>query len=153
MKVIFLDIDGVLNSWRWYKDQTLKGKHVSMLPDDQIDPKAVTRLNTIIERTGAKVVVSSTWRLNRTVAQLAEILGSKGFTGEVIGKTGRRGGPRPQRGDEIQDWLNENVGVERFVIIDDDSDMVHLMDRLVQTGMKKGLTQALAEEVVQKLSS
>jgi hypothetical protein len=152
MKVIFLDFDGVLNSWRWYKNLALAGRKPSMRPDDQIDPKAVSVLNTIIEKTGAKVVVSSTWRIARSVEQLQEILTKYGFAGQVIGKTPRLGGPRPQRGDEIQVWLDENPGVERFVIIDDDSDMVHLMNRLVRTDMKKGLTKAHAEEVVKLLS-
>jgi hypothetical protein len=156
MKILFLDIDGVLNSWRWYKSLALKGRQPSMMPDDQIDPKAVTRLNKVIERTGAKVVVSSTWRLMRTVTELQQVLNRFGFVGEVVGKTPRlhRDGDGNQlyRGHEIQQWLDENPGVELFAIVDDDSDMAHLMDRLVRTDMKKGLTPVHVEQLVTMLS-
>lgn len=148
MKLIFLDIDGVLNSWRFYKNNALKGKKPSMLPDDQIDPKAVGHLNEIIEATGALVVVSSTWRLNRTPKQLQEILNKFGFIGCIIGKTPSMHrdaeGKRLYRGDEIQYWLNDNkhIVVDSFVIIDDDSDMAHLIARLFKTDMKGGLKKS-----------
>jgi hypothetical protein len=46
------------------------------------------------------------------------------------------------RGEEIQAWLTENPDVTQFVILDDDSDMAHLIDHLVQTDHKVGLTAA-----------
>jgi Swiss Army Knife RNA repair-like protein len=52
MKAIFLDIDGVLNC--------KKTPNPRKLP--YIDPHLLKHLETVLERTGARVVLSSTWR-------------------------------------------------------------------------------------------
>ena len=44
-------------------------------------------LNELIKKTGAKVVITSTWRLSRSVEELQRVLDYKGFEGEVIAKT------------------------------------------------------------------
>ena len=54
MKLIFLDIDGVLN-YEGYERFTRSGTRF-------VDPVLIKRLKKIIDRTGAKVVLSSTWR-------------------------------------------------------------------------------------------
>ena len=55
-----------------------------------------------------------------------------------------------RRGLEIQKWLDDNPQGENvvFVILDDDSDMEHLMDRLVQTDHEFGLTQEDAGKAI-----
>ena len=53
MKIIFLDIDGVLNC-KYTKEEIFFFPFVS--------PKKIELLKQLIERTGAKVVLSSTWR-------------------------------------------------------------------------------------------
>lgn len=74
-KIIFLDFDGVLNSQLWYI-RTKGNREI-----DDLDTEAIGFLNTLIKNTGAKVVVSSTWRLNKTVDELQEILNRNGFKG------------------------------------------------------------------------
>jgi hypothetical protein len=137
MKVIFLDFDGVLNSSNWahsFPDRCPSG-------DDMIDPIAVGRLNKIVEATGAHVVVSSVWRKCRRYprTELQEILNRFGFKGTVLGitpssKSGIRGG-------EIQEWIDtyNRHELTSFVIIDDSSDMAHLMHKLVRTEYLAGL--------------
>ena len=129
MKVIFLDIDGVLA----IRSSLRKGCW-------QLDPGGVGRLNRLVRETQAKIVVSSTWRIGRTLDQLKEVLAEQGVKIEpIIGVT-----PRTQmngcRGDDIQRWLTDNPGVEVFVILDDDADMLHLLPSLVKTDMVSGLT-------------
>lgn len=119
MKIIFLDIDGVLNHENWYKkrqqlknglDQKEWSEHY---PFYEFDPESVERLNKIIDQTGALVVVSSTWRHGRRVEDLQEILDRVGFTGKVIDTTpslnARIGqesaGYTVPRGCEIDWWL------------------------------------------------
>lgn len=156
MKVLFLDFDGVLNNGEWMK--TLKeGEAANRVYGgdgdqwwlDMIDPAAVSQLNRIIEATGAKVVVSSTWRLRHDVEALQRLLDTKGFKGEVIDRTPHSGetkvqledgswfGPKmslhPQRGDEIFYWLHLHPEVTEFVVLDDDSDMDKVRDRFVKT--------------------
>lgn len=130
-KVIFLDIDGVLNHQQFYeyrKDNPEKFKEL-VYPLNQIDPKCVEYLNMLIEDTGAKIVVSSTWRINHTKEELQNILGYHGFKGEIIDVTPNLSYEGYVRGNEIKAWIDKNINYEdkdnfRYVILDDDSDML-----------------------------
>jgi len=118
-RAIFLDIDGVLapiRSWDRYGD---------------LDPACIQVLNEIVARGQADVIVSSTWRYGKTVAELQEMLEAQGFTGSVVDTT-RTGTPGADRGEEIAAWLAEHA-VEGYVIIDDHVDMGELRSHLVQT--------------------
>lgn len=90
MKIIFLDFDGVLNSEVWMKSRfdIIDNNDIdSQYPFYEIDPNAIKNLNRIIEETGAKVVVSSTWRHGRTPEELSRILEFHNFKGEIIDTT------------------------------------------------------------------
>lgn len=151
MKVIFLDFDGVLNSEKWFRtrEKSVEIDDIkSQYPYYQIDPNSISLLNQIIQSTEAKVVVSSTWRLGRTVEELQSILNIHGFIGEIIDKTPHFGAPKGfgytiPRGCEIDWWLKEknfqriNWSIERqreyiekssvknYIILDDDSDILY----------------------------
>lgn len=151
VKVIFLDIDGVLNSGAFVDPV---GGAASALLDpslpeswlDMIDPACVARLDRLATTHDAKVVISSSWRLLLTVETIAHLLRKKGFTGEVVGATTTAQGLVPdgvtERGHQIAHWLENDAGVEvvSFVILDDATDMAHLGDRHVLTSMSTGLT-------------
>ena len=64
MKIIFLDIDGVLNHEAFYKERYERVQNGEKLnhPYSEIDSNSVTNLNSLIADTDAKVVISSTWR-------------------------------------------------------------------------------------------
>lgn len=136
MKIIFLDFDGVLNSHKWIEANQHLFESGQLFMHKHLDHDAVARVDKICRETGAKVVISSTWRRFNTLPQLQAILKRHGFTGEVISTTPILGGPR---GNEIARWLRAAGPVESFVIIDDDSDMADLMDRLVRTTFDTGL--------------
>ena len=124
-RVIFLDIDGVLapiRRWDRYED---------------LDPACIQVLNEIVARGEADVVVSSTWRYGRTVAELQQLLDAHGFTGSVVDKT-PTGAPGAGRGEEIAAWLAEHAA-GGYVIIDDHVDMGPLRAHLVQTHPAHGL--------------
>ncbi|MGA2647414.1 MAG: HAD domain-containing protein [Candidatus Sulfotelmatobacter sp.] len=147
MKVIFLDIDGVL-----INNASLLNMESSYVPDE----KCVQELNELINRTDAKIVVSSCWRIGRTLAELQDLLSGWGIKGIVLDKT-----PDPlnsrekERGLEILRWLAErNKGkddVESFVILDDNKYMPTLLEFLVQTKFEPGLTRRNAEKALQIL--
>lgn len=146
MKVIFLDFDGVLNSVEWWRRRGADGMR-------SLDPAAVGLVNQLVVRTDAKVVISSTWRLfPKDVA--VNTLKENGFVGEIIGQTPDGAMMKGaiygavQRGHEIQAWLATCPKVSSFVILDDDSDMAHLSDRLVLTSHAVGLTQANVDSAV-----
>lgn len=185
MKIIFLDIDGVLNHENWYRTrQEYKSKidakeFSDRYPFYEFDPKSIELLNEIIEKTGAKVVVSSTWRLGRTIEDLQTILDSVGFKGEVIDITpsmsaridGNPAGYTIPRGCEIDWWLKskkfqrinwskekqleylEKSEVKNYIILDDDSDMLYSQrEHFVQTNWKSGLNRTLADKAIETLN-
>ena len=136
-RVIFLDLDGVvapIRRWDRYGD---------------VDPRCIRVLNAIVACPGADVVVSSTQRHGKTVAELQEILRAEGFTGCVVDKT-PTGGPGSDRGAEIAAWLAEHP-VSGYVIIDDHVDMGELRAHLVQTHSAHGLRPADAPRAVATL--
>jgi hypothetical protein len=126
--VIFLDIDGVLapiGRWDRYGD---------------LDPACIRVLNEIVACGEADVVVSSTWRHGKTVAELQDMLATEGFAGCVLDKT-PTDMAGASRGEEIAAWLAEHP-VGGYVIIDDHTDMGELHAHLVLTHPAHGLQPA-----------
>lgn len=144
MKVIFLDIDGVLNCELW---QMASEDWEEDIKNDvpPVSVAAVMCLNEIIKRTGASVVISSTWRNLTTREKLVGKLESCGFKGAVIGQTPGRGG---HRGSEIRCWLIDHPEVTHFVILDDDSDMEPFFAHFVKTQYETGLLDTHVDQAV-----
>ncbi len=125
LRVIFLDIDGVLAP---ILDPERYG---------DLDPACMQVLNEIVARSGAEVVVSSSLRYGKTVAELQRMLDEVGFCGRVLDSTPTdlRG---CDRGEEIAAWLYDHP-IAGCVILDDHRDMSPLLSRLVQTNAAHGL--------------
>ncbi len=142
-----MDIDGVLNSKNWYLRRLSQNR-----PSDELDPEAVARFSHFVERADVCIVVSSTWRISHTITQLQALLHSKGLENpsRIIGTTPSLNIDRG-RGREIDTWLKNAPAIESFVIIDDDSDMVPHMDRLVKTTWELGFQEEHAEKALQLL--
>ncbi len=135
MRVIFLDIDGVLNSAQsaelyygfnqQYKSDfvTFKENLAKDATSGEFCPIAVSNLNYLLQNLpDVKIVVSSFWRWGNDVAGLQEIFKWLGLPAERIIST------TPiihsvARGVEILKWLELNPGVTQYAVIDDDSDM------------------------------
>jgi hypothetical protein len=157
MKVIFLDIDGVLVTWnslhRWGKLENPKSRTGSMM-----EPKCVKILNEILAETGAYIVVSSSWRIGRTVEQLKNELSEAGVNvSTLIDKTPTKA-YAPGRGHEISHWINEHwMGppdeITKFCIIDDEiSDMDPFKHKVAHTSMEKGLTEVHKKQIIKMLN-
>lgn len=131
MKIIFLDVDGVLNSEHWYIKN--HEKHPERCRTDKaIDPRYVRNLRRIVKKTGAKIVLTATCRgvvRKDKNHYLHQILKKYGL--EIYDYTNRVG--TGERGYDIQDWLDKHRDVTHIVILDDDSDMLHLTKYLVKT--------------------
>jgi hypothetical protein len=135
-RVIFLDIDGVLNTPReWGRRDA-----------EAFAPRLVHRLHRIVGATGAHVVVSSTWRLHH---MLDELRGYTGLGARLVGATPFL--PGLSRGLEIDVWLARHPDVGEFVILDDDADMLPHLSRLVQTDYHHGLRPADVSEAIRRL--
>lgn len=176
MKVLFLDIDGVLNSENWFgyvqycinndmynrvlnfveiNDEHIKRK-LSM-----IDDRAIANLNRIVEETGCKVVLSSSWRSPNESENIFTqyLLKLKGFKYELYGVTPRIWAKEfgTQRGKEIKVWMDkesEKNEIESFVILDDDSDMLpEQMNNFVHVDGQVGLTDKDVFTAIEILNS
>jgi len=140
MKVIFLDIDGVLNSLR--SCLALGGRPHSARDWHLFDQVAVGLLRRAIEETGAVCVLSSSWRVDIDRAPggltaLGECLGVP-----FIGVT-RRSRGQECRGHEIRDWLAAHEDVQNWAILDDSSDMLpEQMSHLVHVDLREGFSLA-----------
>ncbi len=150
MNVLFLDIDGVLNSAKWYGNRPhrfLKDNPEESDWECEFDPSAVATLKKLMhDVSDLQIVISSTWRLNYELDEFKRRF-SKMLSiepGRVIDKTPRLG---TIRGLEIQDWLTRNPQVKKFAIIDDDSDMGDLMDNLFKTSWQDGMQPEHAKNI------
>jgi hypothetical protein len=145
MKFIFLDIDGVMN----HHNHMVRSRHHFSY---EFCPVAVQNLREIIKRTGAYIILSSTWRKGMHVIDIRILFNHYDLGQYVIGAT-------PVfhdqiRGNEIKDLLNRlDEPPESIVILDDDADMGELMPYLVQCKDYCGLTtDELRERAVQMLN-
>ena len=144
-KIIFLDIDGVIDS---YESRS------------RLDPVLMGRLGVIIEKTGADIVVSSSWR-GRTIEETVRMMtdGRRNpFVGDnpfpypdrIVGITPALG---RDRGREIELYLKIHP-CEGYVILDDDPDMLpSQMERFVQTDPEKGITDEDVRKAIEILGA
>ena len=148
VKILFLDIDGVLNSRRY--DRTR-----DWTKQTDIDESRLPLLAQIISSTGAVIVLSSTWRVhwNRD-ASLCDEDGR--YIDETFAKYGMRVfdktpvlGRDAGRKDEINAYLASAEGVEKFAVLDDYRfGWGELADFVVLTNPHRG--SGLEREHVQK---
>lgn len=124
-----------MNHQLWFESIKNKPRFKRKHKDDYaryFSTYSVEMLNTLIKETGAKIVVSSSWRKGRTVQELRKMFRENGIKGQVIDKTpalyydGYPGSV--PRGCEIYAWLENNKekfgDSVRYVIFDDDSDIL-----------------------------
>ncbi|TXK52380.1 hypothetical protein FVR03_01300 [Pontibacter qinzhouensis] len=150
MKVIFLDIDGVLNTTSHL--ELLRKKAIKCRDEfgHLFCPDAVENLEYLSHVSGAKVVISSTWRASG-LKVIKDLFKYRMIEVDILSVTPFLNTPR---GEEIAAWLSENDYVTNYVIIDDDADMTpEQAPFFVQTGVKKGLTRELANKALTILNS
>lgn len=165
--LIFLDFDGVLNH-----PGTWAGR-VPLLPGQigvPVEPACMARLNRIVARTSAQIVISSSWRDVAGYRDLAVDLALSGLAAEVIGATPKHGDPewslvlaflarrgrstlRVPRGAEIATWLLHHGARQPYVVLDDCDDMPYVRRRFVQTRGSEGLSDLDVERAVRILAA
>ena len=153
MKVIFLDIDGVLNC-AGYRQEKMKEGHFSVV----IQPEHLNRLKKIVESTDASIVLISSWR------KFWQREGNIDSAGKEIEQAFARTGlfvadktPVLQDGSrshEVELWLRNRPYVEQFVILDDNDFYwsKKLRKHWVKCPGDTGLTDQLVETSVEVLS-
>ena len=106
MKIIFLDIDGVLNC-----SKTPNPRDFPYI----VDRKLLARFKKLLDRTGAKVVLSSTWRCDPVGLFAAKHYGVP-FMDVCPDK------PKNSRRGELLAWLKAHPTVTRYIVLDDEDD-------------------------------
>ena len=154
MRIIFLDIEGVVTSVQiggcGFKPRKMG------VPAEQcmgIDDALVAHLNRVVAVTGAVVVVSSSWRNAYGLVETEATLRRAGFQGTILGCTPDFGDNR-LRAKEIQAFLDARGNdVTSFVVLDDSDNMGHLMHRLILTHPMNGMSEQDADKAIAMLTA
>ena len=163
-KIIFLDIDGVLNTERWHC-QTASNE----LQDEygyKFDPVAVTNLSKIIEETGADIVISSSWKF-MGLSKMRKMWKDRKLPGNVIGITPNTVSDEfllnvdldnmdimAIRGQEVKEWLMLNKNeITNYVILDDMNDILQEQEsHFVWIDPEVGITTENVEQAIMMLN-
>lgn len=131
MKIIFLDIDGVLNSLTG-----IVGNDGSYKPNG-LSKESIGLLKFVIAHTDARIVISSTWRIGKSIDWFIGLFEAYGLhKPPVIGLT-PSSKPNDIRGDQINRWLSNKPDIEKYICIDDDFDF-YKDQNLIKTDFVKG---------------
>ena len=166
MKVIFLDIDGVLNSEKTFMRNYYIKKDKGIRPED-IDEEKVEYLSRIVKETNSSVVLSSSWRIFFNFVD-NELLPSPGHEDAVclynlllkydiplIDKTGRDADAK--REEEIKEYLDNHKDIENYLILDDEcfnlnEEMNKHYIKTTYYGNQGGLLKSQIEEAINILN-
>ena len=149
MKVIFLDFDGVINDY---------------MTINQINEYNVEMLKRIVNETGAKVVVSSSWKMpyqrnNRDIESFvnnnyyARTLKENGI--DIIDWTPymrQQGIKDDQREQEILEYLKNHPEVIEYLILDDDYIIESLKEHEIFLDLSSGLRQKYVDPAIKILN-
>ena len=159
MNIIFLDVDGVLNSLKYlnYYCELTNTKSYNGI-NYPFDPECLSNLKKIVEATQAKIVVTSTWRKkDSNRMKLLEVLKEYDLDKEVVGWTPVLGTSTvgPTRGHEIYAYLTTMLNwPQNFVILDDANIyMDDYLPHLIKINGYNGLTEENVKEAITKLCS
>lgn len=147
MKILFLDIDGVLISGDYLHQEVAAGR--SSIPSTMVLPEdKIHLLKEIIDTTGAEIVLSSTWRIHDdTFLNLQRQLYKESML--IYHWTGPC---RHTRIDEIKEWLI-GKSVKQFCILDDCPEMAEFTTtNLVRTYWDYGLQKEHVQKVIDILN-
>jgi hypothetical protein len=154
-KVLFLDIDGVLNCDSWYLRPERPSGDLGHL-----DPVLVQRVDEIAARSGAAIVISSAWRMFRSLDDLRCLLRDTGLCAPILDTTPViEDGPAEglARAAEILRWLTDHSmrayagssqSIRQFAILDDLEDFGPLAHSHVHTETHVGIAHAHVEQAV-----
>ena len=156
MKLIFLDIDGVLNC------QNSRTKCMGFIG---IDDDKVKRLKQIVEATDAKIILCSSWKNGWEPVFKDEQREDGNYIDrkmkrqglKIINKTDDKG---DDRGAGIRKFLENFTSLESWIVLDDevfdDYESLGIMPHLVQTDFYKdngGIQDEHVEKAIKILNS
>lgn len=170
-KFLFLDIDGVLNTWQYANHLFMNGISEFDENGSLFDPETIKNLEYIIDSTHANIVLSSTWRFDGFQA-MQNLWNERNLPGELIGITPHlttanfedvdscelwQKHPTGSRGIEIDEWLrlntNKMLETYTYAILDDEEDFLfHQSNHVILTDPMRGITKGIANKVISILN-
>ena len=117
MKIIFLDIDGVLNDTEYRKN------HAGL--DKILSPEKIILLRQLAKKSGAEIVLTSTWRAYLFKKPLFKNSEEKEYLSDTLNSFGVHlydltpWIDASEKNLEIKEWLDKHSNIENYVILDD----------------------------------
>lgn len=153
VKIIFIDVDGVLNCSKTTRRLCVSDTHMF------VDTRKVLRLREIVERTGAELILSSSWRLGTNPkafyldrAALSELKNEFRRLRCPLWIDITPDLPHSKREKEIYSWLLLHPEVDKFIILDDvGEELAFYKDHLVLTDPRVGLNKERMELAIKML--
>lgn len=127
-KLIFLDIDGVLNVETyhyleendvWVCPEAGETEFPLLYGDQPLNSRCLKNLQTLVDNTRADIVISSSWRILYPISSLSKMFKEVGLKINIVGET--RNLSNCIRGEEVESYL-DNINYKNYVIIDDSTD-------------------------------
>jgi len=152
MKILFLDVDGVLN----IMGASYNSHSYTNLGNDPIEKHLMVRLEFLLERIpDLYIVISSSWLEPQLKLKLAKYRFK--YTDRMIGRTPRG---KHTRGEQIADWLHEHTDISDYIVIDDEIDDIcgsksSAIDitKVVEIDMGEGLSNKNVLDIITKLNN
>jgi hypothetical protein len=152
MNIIFLDIDGVLNCQVFYENYGYPtGK--TTYEQENICSMRLKWIQDLCKDTNSQIVISSTWRLGRTIGYFEDTFINLGVELPILGLTPLLSFSHSYnsvpRGCEIKEYLNKyQEDYSNYAIIDDDGDMLlEQASHFFQTDAYAGLTPWTCQKI------
>lgn len=155
MKILFLDIDGVVNTDRIARYRKNHGVEEMIFDED-----AMKNLEHIVTSTECRIVISSTWRIHRDTMNplwIALVDNLRKYNLEnFLYDTTHFDDPvcfSKPRWLEIKEWLVQNRDIDSFVILDDEWDMDELNSNFVRCSGAIGISRNNCKEAIAILNN
>ena len=147
MRLAFVSTDGVLTNQHYIDLISNRGINYMSNVQNQIDKGKISLLNYLVNKTGAFIVFSGSWRTSFSLDRLNEMVAKAGGTFEAVDTTPYLYKTEKNRlldhVDELDNYLkfilSKGVKPENFVILDDRKDFRHHNDKLVRVTYDRGL--------------
>lgn len=151
VKYIFLDFDGVLNTEQYQAEQCIAGNATSDEYGPVFDPKAVARLGEIIEKTHARIVVTSSWRYIHGEEALREMWKKRGLPGTIF-RTLTATSAENHRGKEIKSFLAHKTNTPYIILDDLDEFLPEQKESFININPVSGISQNDVNKAIEILN-
>lgn len=147
-KYLFLDIDGVMNSFDDYKMTNEEFMKQLNKISFKLNPKHIKILNNVVEKYNPKIILSSYWRTRFSLEKINDLFKKEGFKGQISDITDDQGKEHDNRWNQIKRYIDKN-DVKNYIILDDEHITKNetVVPNFVKTNSYVGLTKKSLEEI------